>query len=58
MTKDNLTLKKVCQELDKSKRTTTRYIKKGLLNTERVKSEKGIPELSNLLKSTKSKATT
>ncbi|MDD4343949.1 MAG: helix-turn-helix domain-containing protein [Eubacteriales bacterium] len=41
---NNLTLKEVCQELGKSKRTITRYIKKGLLNPEKVKSENGILE--------------
>ena len=44
MTKDDLTLKEVCQELGKSKRTITRYIKKGILNPEKVKSENGILE--------------
>ena len=44
MTKTDLTLKEVCQELGKSKRTITRYIKKGLLNPEKVKSENGILE--------------
>jgi predicted site-specific integrase-resolvase len=44
MTKDDLTLKEVCQELGKSKRTITRYIKKGILNPEKVKSENGIIE--------------
>jgi DNA-binding transcriptional MerR regulator len=41
---DNLTLKEVCQEIGKSKRTITRYIKKGILNPEKVKSENGILE--------------
>ena len=41
---NNLTLKEVCQELGISKRTITRYIKKGLLNPEKVKSENGILE--------------
>jgi transcriptional regulator with XRE-family HTH domain len=44
MTKTNLTLKEVCQELGKSKRTITRYIKKGVLNPERAKNENGILE--------------
>jgi predicted site-specific integrase-resolvase len=44
MTKTDLTLKEVCQELGKSQRTVTRYIKKGLLNPDRVKNEKGILE--------------
>jgi len=42
--KDYLTLNEVCQELRKSKRTISRYIKKGILNPERVKSENGIME--------------
>jgi len=41
---NNLTLKEVCQELGISKRTITRYIKKGILNPEKVKSENGILE--------------
>jgi DNA-binding transcriptional MerR regulator len=44
MTKDNLTLKEVCQELGKSKRTITRYIKKGMLNPDKIKNENGILE--------------
>ncbi|MDD3859786.1 MAG: helix-turn-helix domain-containing protein [Bacteroidales bacterium] len=44
MTKDDLILKEVCKELGKSKRTITRYIKKGLLNPEKVKSENGLLE--------------
>ena len=35
--KDNLTLKEVCELLSKSKKTETRYIKKGRLNPEKVK---------------------
>jgi len=44
MTKSDLTLNEVCQELGKSKRTITRYIKKGILNPERAKTENGILE--------------
>jgi len=44
MTKSDLNLKEVCQEIGKSKRTITRYIKKGVLNPERVKTENGILE--------------
>lgn len=45
MTKQaDLTLKEVCQGLGKSKRTITRYIKKRILNPERIKNEKGILE--------------
>jgi len=40
--KDKMTLDEVCQELGKSKRTITRYIKKGILNPERVKSKNGV----------------
>jgi len=39
-----LTLNEVCHELDKSKRTITRYVKKGLLNPEKVKSGNKTPE--------------
>jgi len=43
MTKqDDLTFNEVCQELGKSKRTVSRYIKKGLLKPEKVKAQKGI----------------
>jgi len=41
---NKLTLKEVCQELGKSKRTITRYIKKGILNPEKIKNEKGVIE--------------
>jgi len=41
MAKD-ISLNEVCQLLSKSKRTITRYIKKGLLNPEKVKSQKGM----------------
>jgi transcriptional regulator with XRE-family HTH domain len=44
MTKTDMTLSEVCQELGKSKRTITRYIKAGKLNPEQVKNEKGILE--------------
>jgi len=44
MTDRKITLKEVSQELGKSKRTISRYIKKGILNPEKVKSENGIPE--------------
>ena len=39
-----LTLIKACEILGKSKRTITRYIKRGLLNPDRAKNEKGILE--------------
>ncbi|MBN1970637.1 MAG: helix-turn-helix domain-containing protein [Candidatus Delongbacteria bacterium] len=42
MKNEKLNLKQTCDILGKSKKTITRYIKKGLLNPERVKSEKGI----------------
>lgn len=42
MTKTDLTLKEVCQALGKSKRTVSRYIKKGLLKPEKIKAQKGI----------------
>jgi len=41
MTKTDLTLKEACQVLKKSKRTVSRYIKKGLIKPEIVKSQKG-----------------
>jgi predicted site-specific integrase-resolvase len=41
---NEIDLKEACRELGKSKRSITRYIKKGLLNPERVKYEKGILE--------------
>lgn len=41
MTKTDLTLKEVCQVLGKSKRTVSRYIKKGLIKPEIIKSQKG-----------------
>jgi DNA-binding transcriptional MerR regulator len=44
MKQAGLTLKEVCQELEKSKRTITRYIKKGILNPEKAKSENGVLE--------------
>jgi DNA-binding transcriptional MerR regulator len=43
MEKD-INLDQACNILGKSKRTITRYIKKGLLNPEKVKSENGILE--------------
>lgn len=43
MTKqDHLTLKEVCQVLGKSKRTVSRYIKKGLLKPELIRSNLGV----------------
>jgi predicted DNA-binding transcriptional regulator AlpA len=43
MTKqDELTLNEVCELLGKSQRTIIRNIKKGLLNPEKVKSQKGM----------------
>jgi len=60
MTESDITLNEICQELRKSRRTITRYIKKGLLNPEKVKSEKGIleyrfkkPEIENFKNSDK-----
>jgi predicted site-specific integrase-resolvase len=41
---NEIDLKEACRILGKSKRTITRYIKKGILNPEKVKSEKGILE--------------
>lgn len=38
--KDNLNLKEVYLKLGKSKRTITRYIKKGILNPDKVKTKK------------------
>ena len=42
--KSDLTFIEACNLLKKSKRTVGRYIKKGLLNPEKVKTEKGILE--------------
>jgi excisionase family DNA binding protein len=43
MTKQSyLTFKETCNILGKSKRTVSRYIKKGLLNPEKVRGQKGI----------------
>ena len=42
--KSDFTFTEACNLLKKSKRTITRYIKKGLLNPEKVKTEKGILE--------------
>lgn len=42
--KSNITFIEACNLLKKSKRTITRYIKKGLLNPEKVKTEKGVLE--------------
>jgi len=39
--KSDLTFIEACNLLKKSKRTVGRYIKKGLLNPEKVKTEKG-----------------
>jgi len=44
MTKTDLTLKEVCQVLGKSRRTVSRYIKKGLITPERIKSQRGSVE--------------
>ena len=41
MTKTDLTLKEVCQELGKSRRTVSKYIKDGLLKPEKITSSKG-----------------
>jgi len=41
---DLLSLNETCKILQKSRRTISRYIKKGLLNPEKVKSENGILE--------------
>jgi len=65
MTKSDFTLNEICQELRKSKRTITRYIKKGLLKPEKVKNEKGIleyrfkkPEIENFKNSGKTTSQT
>ena len=42
--KSNITFIEACNLLKKSKRTITQYIKKGLLNPEKVKTEKGLLE--------------
>ena len=42
--KSDFTFTEACNLLKKSKRTITRYIKKGLLNPEKVKTEKGVLE--------------
>ena len=42
MTESHLTFKETCDILDKSKRTISRYIKKGLLRPEKVRGQKGI----------------
>lgn len=42
--KSDLTFIEACNLLKKSKRTVGRYVKKGLLNPEKVKTEKGILE--------------
>ena len=39
--KNDLSLKEVCERLGKSRRTVSRYIKKGLITPERIKSERG-----------------
>jgi len=44
MKKEFFTLNEACELLGKSRRTITRYIKKGLLNPEKVKTEKGVLE--------------
>ena len=44
MTNSEINLKQTCNILGKSKRTITRYIKKGILNPEKVKSENGLLE--------------
>jgi len=41
MTKSDLTLNEVCQELGKSRRTVSKYIKDGLLKPEKITSSKG-----------------
>jgi len=48
MTKTDLTLKEVCEILKKSKRTVSRYIKKGWLNPERIKTQNRIEYRFNL----------
>jgi len=40
---NEISLQEVCQLLGKSKRTISRYIKKGLLNPDKIKTEKGTP---------------
>jgi len=42
MTESYLTFKETCDILSKSKRTVSRYIKKGLLRPEKVRGQKGI----------------
>jgi transcriptional regulator with XRE-family HTH domain len=42
--KDNIGLAEVCEILNKSKRTVSRYIRQGLLNPERIKSRRGTLE--------------
>jgi transcriptional regulator with XRE-family HTH domain len=45
MTKQrDLTFNEVCQELGKSKRTISRYISKGILTPDKIKTDKGILE--------------
>jgi len=40
--KSDITFIEACKLLKKSKRTLTRYIKNGLLNPDKIKTEKGI----------------
>jgi len=40
--KSDLTFVEACRLLKKSKRTVSRYIKKGLLNPDKIKSQKGM----------------
>ncbi len=44
MTKDYLTISEVAEKLEKSKRTITRYVTKGLLQPEKIKNDQGIIE--------------
>lgn len=42
MTNQDITLQQVCDILGKSRRPVSRYIKKGILNPDKVKSQKGM----------------
>lgn len=46
--KNDITFTEACKILKKSKRTVSRYIKKGWLNPEKIKSQKGIKYYFNL----------
>jgi len=59
--KDNITFKDACKLLGKSRRTVSRYIKKGLLNPDRIRNKLGTLEYRfnqvDLLKLKKTKRT-